>query len=230
MKRMLKSKPLIPLDDGSWVSGDETDVDPVYFGEPHRPGSVGVPKDISFRLVHSIACAHPARRTLFQSLGVRDCDEIEVARAILDCHGKLIPGREDALRHAEYLYSISVGTKATLDITGLWVYDGDGNAARGRQLYIRKRDPYNPSVLFRGLRPKLRYMSNAYGELGRRCGNEQEFLSWLCDATGIRDTASVHDVITQLRLLSDNPSTPAEEVDRIYVFLWSIDASAANLQ
>jgi hypothetical protein len=227
---MLKSKPLIPLDDGSWVSGYETDADPVYFGEPHRPGSVGVPKDISFRLVHSIASAHPARRTLFRSLGVRDCDETEVARAILNCHDKLIPGRDDALRHAEYLYSISYGIESTLDITGLWVYDEDGNAARGSQIYIRRRDPYNPSVLFRDVGLEIRYLSSAYLEIGNQCGDQQGFLTWFCTATQIRDTPNDRDAIDQLKLLSADPDTTAEEIDRIYVYLWSVDASAAYLQ
>ncbi|OJD31684.1 chaperone protein [Diplodia corticola] len=68
---MLNQSPLIPLEDGSWISRETCLMTEVYF---KHSVSFDVPTDRNIRFVDPVAASVPARRLLFCLLGVKNMD------------------------------------------------------------------------------------------------------------------------------------------------------------
>lgn len=74
---VIKALPLIPLRDGTWVSGDSGSI---FHPESDR---LPVPTDLGLRLVDPEALQNPARKALFTKLGLRNCVTKDVVASIL---------------------------------------------------------------------------------------------------------------------------------------------------
>lgn len=91
----VRKLPLIPLQDGSWVSGASNSI--LY---PDSDGTP-VPTDLDLQLVDPQALNNPARKALFTELGVRNCVPKDVIALILD---KYCPPLQSSVSHLRYLY------------------------------------------------------------------------------------------------------------------------------
>lgn len=95
----LKALPLIPLQDGSWVSSTSI---PLFF-----PASRGVlvATDLGFPLVDPQALDNPVRQTLFTKFGVRDCVPENVITLILEKYNRWSDfSLDSSVSHLRYLY------------------------------------------------------------------------------------------------------------------------------
>ena len=73
---------MLPLRDGSWTS--------IAAGEVHYPelGAVDVPQDLSLRLLAPEPSFNPTRRKLFDKIGPKNCDPVEVKKLIVRKYNK----------------------------------------------------------------------------------------------------------------------------------------------
>jgi hypothetical protein len=183
------SKAFIPLLDGnSWIPAMGLDLNPVYFQE--GVGRIKVPSDISPRFVAESASSNPYRKKFFKLLGVREYDRIEAASAILRKHqGSVVPTvtEDEAIAHALYLYDLDLSITNKMDLTTLWLYDEQGHAARGRDLYVRDTSAYGPASLFDGNNTVARFLSSRYLAPQVSQPDKPRFLQWLMQGTGLTD-------------------------------------------
>lgn len=183
------SKAFIPLLNGNnWIPAVGLDLNPVYFQE--GVGRIKVPSDISPRFVEESASNNRYRKRFFKLLGVRDYDQIEAASAILRKHrGSIVPTvtEDEAVAHALYLYDLDSSITNKMDLTALWLYDEQGRAARGRDLYVRDTSAYGPASLFDGHDTVARFLSSRYLTPQVSQPNKPRFLQWLMRGTGLTD-------------------------------------------
>jgi hypothetical protein len=194
----IKSKSLIPLQDGSWASAEDLNTRPIYFRE--GTSNINVPSDISLRLLHSSASANEFRKRFYRLLGVRDCDTQEVARLILAKHrAPIAPGLANAITHAEYLYALDPAVRGNFNISTLWLYDDLNVPAKGSQLYVRDTSSYGPGTLFSNLEYHVRFLSRAYGSSSTATVDGQGWMKWLIRRTGLADfpRLQVSDAVTR---------------------------------
>jgi hypothetical protein len=181
------SKAFIPLLNGNnWIPAVGLDLHPVYFQE--GVGRIKVPSDISLRFVEESASKNPYRKKFFKLLGVRDYDQIEAASAILRKHREsVVPTvtEDEAVAHALYLYDLDSSITNKMDLTALWLYDEQGRAARGRDLYVRDTSAYGPASLFDGHDTVARFLSSRYLTPRDSQPNKPRFLQWLMRGTGL---------------------------------------------
>ena len=78
----IKSLEMIPLQDFSWTSIKSG---PVY---DHHINNVGIPLDLGLRLLHPCAALYPARKELFDYMGVKNCDTSYVKKLIVGKYAK----------------------------------------------------------------------------------------------------------------------------------------------
>ncbi|KAE8443772.1 hypothetical protein EG329_001366 [Mollisiaceae sp. DMI_Dod_QoI] len=183
------SKAFIPLLNGiNWVPAVGLDLNPVYFQE--SVGRIKVPSDISPRFVEESASNDPYRKRFFKLLGVKDYDQTEAASAILRKHQQgVVPTvtEDEAVAHALYLYDLDSSITDKMDLTRLWLYDEQGRAARGQDLYVRDTSPYGPVALFDGHKEIARFLSSRYSNSQASQPNKPSLLRWLMTSTGLTD-------------------------------------------
>lgn len=187
----IRSLPLIPLQDGTWAAAAEIPNEPIYFRRGN--GMVDVPADINLRLVDSSSSANTDREQLFRLLGVRDCNRKEVAALILRKHDddNRVPRMHDAVAHLNYLFALDPAIRDKLDLRKLWLYDEQGNAARGLDLYVRHTtlQEYSAASLL-GSESPAKFLSANYGSYNQandRYTMSLAMRSWLQRSTGITD-------------------------------------------
>jgi hypothetical protein len=183
------SKAFIPLLNGNnWIPAAGLDLNPVYFQE--GVGRIKVPSDISLRFVEESASNNQYRKRFFKLLGVRDYDQTEAASAILRKHREsVVPTvtEDETVIHALYLYDLDSSITDKMDLTALWLYDEQGRAARGRDLYVRDKSAYGPASLFDGHDTVARFLSSRYLTPQASQPNKPIFLQWLMRSTGLTD-------------------------------------------
>lgn len=130
--RELKFCPLIPLQDGSWVSPSSGDI---FFASTDT--NVFVPGGIDVLLVDQASSQDPERRRLYQSLGVRTLGFQEVCKMILKTHDKASMEFtvKDLVSHASYMFRARELFRATLS-DQLLLVTAERKCARGKDLYM----------------------------------------------------------------------------------------------
>lgn len=186
----VKSKALIPLLNGNdWIPATALESNPVYFRE--GAGRIKVPSDISSRFVAENASNNLYRKELFTLLGVRGYDQSEVASAIIRKHGGgsgiSTVTEAEAVAHAFYLFDLDSSITDKIDLSVLWLYDEQGVAAKGQDLYVRDASAYGPAALFEGHTTGARYLSPEYTKLQDSKSDGHTFLQWLMKRTGLTD-------------------------------------------
>lgn len=103
LRHDIKALRIIPLDDGSWVSGDFCASRKVFFDQGRR---IALSAGLDFRFVEASAADDSYRRQLYQLLGVKPCDETEVCEMILESHRTMIrsPPLGTLISHAVYIF------------------------------------------------------------------------------------------------------------------------------
>ena len=100
---------IIPLQDGSWSSGDSS----IYYP---LSDTVSIPTDLGLRLVENTALANTARRQLFTKLGAEDLAPASVVKLILRKYNKHSNvTREESIGHLRYLYHFDSEKGQALD-------------------------------------------------------------------------------------------------------------------
>ncbi|KAK6367945.1 hypothetical protein LTS17_010098 [Exophiala oligosperma] len=101
--KAFKSLRIIPLDDGSWVSGASCETKKVFMDRGRR---IVLPTGFHFRFVQPSAASDHDRRQLYQQLGVKPCDETEICKMILDSHATMedLPPLKVLISHAMYIF------------------------------------------------------------------------------------------------------------------------------
>ena len=190
---LIKPKSLIPLQSGAWVSALDLQRSPVFFSEGVDGGKI--PSDINLRLVESDSPITPVQKAFFHLLGVKDCDQSEVARLILQKHADSSPPlRAAAISHAEYIYNLPGDTREGLDIHDLWLYDEQEVPAKGHELYVHgKKSKYSISVLFQDSGLQLRFLSSDYGNTAISGARGRQFLKWLIAQSGLSDCPKIEN-------------------------------------
>lgn len=96
---------IIPLNDGSWVSGASCASRKVFL-DPGR--CMAVPAGLQYSFVRASAAADPNCRQLCLLLGVKPCDETEICKMILKSHATMVVGTplETFISHAVYIFRV----------------------------------------------------------------------------------------------------------------------------
>ena len=90
---------MLPLQDGSWTS--------IVAGEVYYPkvGGVDIPQDLGLRLLDPESSFNPTRRELFDKIGVKDCDPLEVKNLIIRKYNKWNNvNLESSVSHIRFLF------------------------------------------------------------------------------------------------------------------------------
>ena len=105
----VRSLAIIPLQDGSWISGESS----IYYPSSYR---VPIPMDLGLRLVDKAASENTARRQLFTKLGARDLAPSSVVKLILGKYNKHNTVTcEQSIAHLRYLYYFGSEKQEALD-------------------------------------------------------------------------------------------------------------------
>jgi hypothetical protein len=98
-----KALPIIPLDDGSWASGDSCANKRIFMEQGRR---IALPTGLHVCFVQASAADDRDRRQLYRLLGVKPCDETEICKLILDSHATMVvtPPLEVLISHAMYIF------------------------------------------------------------------------------------------------------------------------------
>lgn len=150
----IRALPLIPLQGGSWVSGDSGSI--LHPGRDRTP----VPTDLGLRLVDPQALKNPARKSLFKNLGLQKCSPKDVIALILK---KYNTGSnvhlQASISHLRYLYWHLPKNERDLPKT-IYLQDQESRpvyrsfATRSREvivddLYFETDDEYGPKELLK---------------------------------------------------------------------------------
>ncbi|EGY19727.1 uncharacterized protein VDAG_01743 [Verticillium dahliae VdLs.17] len=126
---------IIPLRDKSWTSMNEGQV---YFAA--QSNSTLIPEGIKIRIVDPEAAADPARKLLFEHLGVANLSRPLVANMIIDAHGNE-NFKPDGLKpatlvsHARYVYQENWEQNA-YRTQELWFAPQEGPCRKGSAMYL----------------------------------------------------------------------------------------------
>ncbi|KAF4630462.1 hypothetical protein G7Y89_g7676 [Cudoniella acicularis] len=180
----VRDRKLIPLDDGSWSSAHDLETNPIYFREGNS--TINIPSDVNLRLVKTEASANIHRKRFFGHLGVKNCNEREVAELILrKHHSNQPPPLQDAVIHLKYIFMLPPSIRDSLDISNFWLYDESGRHAKGDKLYIHDNARYSATDLLRGGNVSAEFLSSEYGTSNVPSGARREFIQWLLNNTAL---------------------------------------------
>ena len=100
---------IIPLQDGSWSSGQSS----IYYP---LSDMVPIPTDLGLRLIEKSALANKARRQLFTKLGAQDLAPSSIVKLIIGKYNKpRSVTRESSVSHIRYLYYFDSEKQDALD-------------------------------------------------------------------------------------------------------------------
>ncbi len=101
--KAFKALRIIPLDNGSWVSGASCAITNVFLDQGRR---MPLPAGLFFCFVQASAAGDHPRRQLYELLGVKPCDETEICKMILNSHAKMgvWPCLEVLISHTVYIF------------------------------------------------------------------------------------------------------------------------------
>ncbi|KAI0424953.1 hypothetical protein F5Y09DRAFT_118782 [Xylaria sp. FL1042] len=182
----VKKLELIPVNDGSWVSGDRTSV---YF---QKVDDLEIPSNIDLRLVAKNV-VDPHRLALFKKLGVMTAPIRLVRDSILRFYDKSTPDIETSLQHLKFLYLTETEDEEFPDYEELKLFDQHGNIVKPFTdcIYITNNDSYGGWELFRS-KPDVgipgfpanfvhqKYFEDPPAETG------DEWVDWFYDALNVR--------------------------------------------
>jgi hypothetical protein len=145
--------PLIPLNDGRWVTAVETNS---YFPAETGPA---IPQDIVIT-IDPESIVNEAREQLFEVLGATECPPDEVVGKMWEEYSTRDGAADLASSklHLSYLYW-HVEDISDPGFSHMWIYDDNERRINTRRtdvpVYLPSEDEYGPHALFRGALPEL---------------------------------------------------------------------------
>lgn len=195
----VRSLPLIPLVDRSWVS-----VPHGIFGQRiyfPTSGSCEIPRDLGYRLVDPYAIKNDARKQLFAHLGITDCDPESVISAIHQKHAKIADvSAFDTKPHLQFLFC-NLPADSRLNRVFKLATEGGGTVDLSceRAYFPDSKDMYDPKNVFQPQDTSLqrypaKFILNAYlWSLSDSSASHGMSLSvWLEKVAGVKRIPQIH--------------------------------------
>ena len=170
--------PLVPLRDGRWVKPSQS-----LFFEGKATDAV-VPEGLNICLVDDEASQDMNRMALFQWLGVRDCDQSEVCRMIMELYSHF---KERTLKQSvqDLLYLFQ--TPRSMYKESLQKFQLLGAGKFGHKFMYAKRlyieHPDRKSIISKYAKDPnspMPILNSTYVEAVQKLGRETEFFDWAC--------------------------------------------------
>lgn len=189
---ILEDLPLIPLNDGRWVTAAEIN--------PYFPAETGpaIPQDIVVT-IDPESIVNEAREELFEVLGATECPPDEVVSKIWEEYSTRDGAADLASSklHLSYLYW-HVEDISDPGFSHLWIYNDYERRINTRRtnvpVYLPSEDEYGPHALFRGALPELLvpflspgYLDLVYPITRQTRQHDLSWLDWLKRALRVRD-------------------------------------------
>ena len=137
----LQSLAIIPLQNGCWISKIEGQA---HFETTEAIAAGKIPEGVpELLIVDQTVSEAPQRRRLLERLGVRNLNQTEVCRLIINCHASTKPPdlTVDAyISHATYLFEATSAGVFSPKGKAFWVVDKDGQAQQTTKMYLGKPD------------------------------------------------------------------------------------------
>ena len=191
---------IIPLTGGSWVAADTGGIH-----YPHIQG-VPIPTDLSLRLVRPEAVEDTARRSLFDSLGVRTADGTTVRGLILrQYNSNHFISLSTSLQHLRFLYlSHSAGdSMSSLLGSNLRIYDSLGSILplKTSTFYTEDNHLYGAKQLLGddgAIALDVSFISPKYFETppAKPEGSDMTWADWMHKILGVRRQVRLFDEST----------------------------------
>ncbi|OAP55444.1 hypothetical protein AYL99_10417 [Fonsecaea erecta] len=167
----LRKLPIIPLNDGRWVSAEEKSI-----FLPQEAENFTAPKGLAFRLVREDAANNPTARSLYLQLGLKVFGQDAIADFLLHVHTQpLFNPKSITVEHlisqAVFLFRARVHD---FEVRYLWLATTDGSGrCRAESAYLPWQAPFAASQYFAG-RSDINFIHPHYLE-----AVEEDQASWL---------------------------------------------------
>ncbi|PMD48990.1 hypothetical protein L207DRAFT_505973 [Hyaloscypha variabilis F] len=203
----LEGIPLIPLRDGRWVTSSERHI----FLEEDTDRAA-VPDGLDINLVDAEACRDPIRKTFFGWLGIKDCDQAEVCKLIMQRYNPFHPlSLRQSSQDLIYLFQVpwNVYKESLGNLQLLPAPPHDDGFRKAKRFYIEY--PGRSSILSKyamNLASNFALLDPYYLNAVRNLGKETEFIDWACFrlefSTQPRLIDDSHNLTTEFIFLSRN--------------------------
>ncbi|KJR86279.1 uncharacterized protein SPSK_02144 [Sporothrix schenckii 1099-18] len=191
MRSRLTQLELIPVQHQKWVSVESV---PVFY--PNVEGmDVAIPNGLGLNVVDIRAAANPARKRLFDVLGVKTARPFFVRSAIFDTNRSRVSlFISDAVAHLQFLYRTQHVTTPPHGYSRLHVVSRDGSLGNNlTERYLADGSPYGADILLpnRNGAPGLPSVFILHDEYLRDpptppTPTSQSWKDWLYDQVGVR--------------------------------------------
>eukprot|EP01103_Thecamoeba_quadrilineata_P011325 TRINITY_DN267_c0_g2_i4.p1 TRINITY_DN267_c0_g2~~TRINITY_DN267_c0_g2_i4.p1 ORF type:complete len:1421 (-),score=259.62 TRINITY_DN267_c0_g2_i4:61-4323(-) len=131
--RVLRYAKAVPLTNKEWASPDHKTI---FF--ERSDVAVAIPEGLDIFTVDPVAAKDQARRTLFQYLGVKECNVQQICEAILSKHESLEGTRtiDHFVQHVKFLFSSRRTLDRNVNSSRIWFVDSQRKLVRGSELYL----------------------------------------------------------------------------------------------
>lgn len=172
----LLDMPLVPLENGSWVSARDKQI---LF--PTTKAEFDLPTGLELLVVDAKAAKDFKRRKLFTTLGIGDFSQEPIMRHIEELHVTDRASSDSMPRSAlvsqiQFLYS--TGWKNP-QFEKFWFYAESGQRFRGSQLYQDSKEPLSASFFFGKHRNKFRFVHKDYMKASKSAVMRDSWSEWL---------------------------------------------------
>jgi hypothetical protein len=159
-KRVMKL-PIIPLNNGDWVSPQSLDRSPVYLPYLIDDDSVKIqiPDNLGLRKLHPRSCTESEGSSFYAAIGISSCSKDLVIGKILESHKRraLKGTLRDAVAHLEILFwycdSLSF-LEFSWNEPQLWASDRNNSWQLTSTLFFRSEEPYHADKLLENTSPE----------------------------------------------------------------------------
>ncbi|KIW22318.1 uncharacterized protein PV07_12215 [Cladophialophora immunda] len=172
--------PIIPLNDGRWVSAQEK---AIFL--PQEAENSMAPEGLAFRLVREDAANNPTARSLYLQLGLKVFGQDAIADCLLHVHTQpLFNPRSFTVKHlisqAMFLFRARVHD---YEVRYLWFATSDGSGrSRAESAYLPSQAPFAASQYFAG-RKDIDFIHPHYLDAVK--DDQANWLEWLENAAKI---------------------------------------------
>jgi hypothetical protein len=218
-KEAISKLPLVELREGGWIAAEDKKI---FF--PGDSASWAIPGGIELLVAHPVVMGDYSRRSLLQSLGVRNFDILQVTQLIELHHSdpNFEPGsspRQDLIAQVHFLYKTGWRNQRNLQF---WFATEHDDRARGLQLYFDSEIAHSASKLFANNRRRFRFLHCDYFSVGT---DRDGWLKWL------QDNMSLAQIPRLVRITSRTSATAYSfEMSPDAEYLFKSHGSAEILQ
>ncbi|KAJ3570588.1 hypothetical protein NPX13_g5679 [Xylaria arbuscula] len=184
-KAVIKNLPLIPLQDGRWVS---VSVGNIFFESEGPP----IPDGLGVLFLHARAAENGTRRLFFKALGVQSLSVSNIQDLILTAHSETdaseMPTQDLIITHTVFLFRTLWSSNGKPP--PFWVVSELGSYLRADQAYLDITTDHYFAQYFEEFRDRFCFLHPKYYE-AVRSEDKESWLSWLRKELKVRNTAQL---------------------------------------